>query len=618
MGETEKKKSNCKDELQAEALRIPLDSLRLFSNAVEKILKANNNAEKIASKVKEDNKKGLTQTQIDNLEENAEKLYDELFNSIPVLKPKDTFYQNSKRHLISKLYNIVGKEGFSAMGNMAMIDNNLRSAPLRSGNTVAQALPMRPVKPFAGTVRKDKEIKVAEINKFIYESIESYQKELKEDISIDCNIVLESNAFSTSGNDTKPTHTVVDGSDADEGSVPLKKIDRIISDCGGICPYSGEQIKELNIDHIYPQAESLKIYGAVFNTEINLIACNRNENVDKSNSIYELKNLDDKFLEKVYGTADHMVLTDQVKKFMNVRFNQIRRFDNLSTEDRNLIRLALFIGKFRKQVLDKINNSASTRVNGSQKFLGGLLINGIKSYLNWKDIGGVISRFSAETVSYEVVSGLRQSLKGTDYEKVRWQSQPPNSHIVDAQLTAVMSKKFPRPNNVTSTSGVGFNVDELRSLLDRLNENGNERVQRKARGKLEAKNNRQMSSKSHMNASLYKIGFLPIFARIVDGDLQVTVGELKKVGECQSCVVSQQEFSKFYGEYIRPIKINRKSKPKKYTNGDFFDFDKLKQDMSDGKVNLVRLSIDKSKVFEKGSMSEELGALSYKTIRELK
>lgn len=612
--EKPKKKSNCKDELQAEALRIPLDSLRLFSkNAVEDILRAKS-VEKIASGVKEEGKNKSTHKEIERLEKKAEDVYNELCGVIPVLKDKSTFYQNSRRYLISKLWNIVGKEGFSAMGNMAMIDNNLRSTYLSSGHTVAQALPMRPVKPFAGTVRKDKEIKVAEINKFVYESIESYRKELKEDISIDCNIVLESNAFSTSGNGNETTSTVSSDSDEDEGSVPLKKIERIISDCDNICPYSGEPINELNIDHIYPQAESLKHYGSVFNTEVNLIACDKGENKKKSNSIYELKDLNDDFLTKVYKTKDHVTLADLVQNFMTQKFNQIRRFDNLSKDERNLIRLALFIPKFRKQVLDKINNSASTRVNGSQKFLGGLLINGIKSYLNWKEVGGVIKSFSVETVPYEVVSGVRQTLKGhTYYEKVQGQSQPPVSHIVDAQLTAVMSKNFPRPGN-----GTGFNVGQLVGLLDRLNEDGNERVQRKARGKLEAKNNRQMSSKSHMNASLDKIGFLPIFARIVDGELQVTVGELKKVGECQSCVVSQQEFSKFYGEYIRPIKINRKSKLKKYTNGNSFDFNKLEQDMKNGKVNLVRLSIDKSKVFDNGPMSEELEKLSYKTIRKLK
>jgi len=203
------------------------------------------------------------------------------------------------------------------------------------------------------------------------------------------------------------------------------------------CPYTGEEIKSGDYDHILPRSKEL------YNSKANLIYCSRKGNEEKGNKYYFLENISKKHLKEIFNTDD----IEKIKEFISKHIFEIdeskyTNFNNLSTNQKKAFRYALFMNHSSKEFqkakrllkLDKIKLIS----NGTQKRFARLLYEKLKTKrkINPENI-------NIKLIDSKIISDIRLELSidpntgeiiHPEIEKQEYQK--PLSHAIDA-MTAI-------------------------------------------------------------------------------------------------------------------------------------------------------------------------------------
>lgn len=201
-----------------------------------------------------------------------------------------------------------------------------------------------------------------------------------------------------------------------------------------ICPYSVkvENISESNCEYDHIIARNDKGFNIVFNSTANLIPCKSSANLEKSNKIYKLDDLNKTHLKSVFGTSNQA----EIKEFISENLATIdektyTNFYNLSKKEQIAFRYALFLreGKdFGKAVRLLNQDKIKGYSNGTQKRFVNLLIEKIKK------LSKKIPKFSVNFIDSKMLSATRTELS-IMREDIRKQNiQDSHSHCIDASL----------------------------------------------------------------------------------------------------------------------------------------------------------------------------------------
>lgn len=198
-----------------------------------------------------------------------------------------------------------------------------------------------------------------------------------------------------------------------------------------ICPYGGEGISQSNCEYDHIIARNDKGFNIVFNSTANLIPCKSSANLEKSNKIYKLDDLNKTHLKSVFGTSNQAEIKDFISKNLaTIDEKTYTNFYNLSKKEQNAFRYALFLreGKdFDKAVRLLNQDKIKGYSNGTQKRFVNLLIEKIKKLSK-------IQKFSVNFIDSKMLSATRTELS-IMREDIRKQNiQDSHSHCIDASL----------------------------------------------------------------------------------------------------------------------------------------------------------------------------------------
>lgn len=201
-----------------------------------------------------------------------------------------------------------------------------------------------------------------------------------------------------------------------------------------ICPYSVkvENISESNCEYDHIIARNDKGFNIVFNSTANLIPCKSSANLEKSNKIYKLDDLNKTHLKSVFGTSNQAEIKDFISKNLaTIDEKTYTNFYNLSKKEQIAFRYALFLREgqdFDKAVRLLNQDKIKGYSNGTQKRFVNLLIEKIKK------LSKKIPNFSANFIDSKMLSATRRELS-IMRENIRKQNiQDSHSHCIDASL----------------------------------------------------------------------------------------------------------------------------------------------------------------------------------------
>lgn len=200
-----------------------------------------------------------------------------------------------------------------------------------------------------------------------------------------------------------------------------------------ICPYSVkvENISESNCEYDHIIARNDKGFNIVFNSTANLIPCKSSANLEKSNKIYKLDDLNKTHLKSVFGTSNQAEIKDFISKNLaTIDEKTYTNFYNLSKKEQIAFRYALFLREgqdFQKAVRLLNQDKIKGYSNGTQKRFVNLLIEKIKKLSK-------IQKFSVNFIDSKMLSATRTELS-IMREDIRKQNiQDSHSHCIDASL----------------------------------------------------------------------------------------------------------------------------------------------------------------------------------------
>lgn len=200
-----------------------------------------------------------------------------------------------------------------------------------------------------------------------------------------------------------------------------------------ICPYSVkvENISESNCEYDHIIARNDKGFNIVFNSTANLIPCKSSANLEKSNKIYKLDDLNKTHLKSVFGTSNQAEIKDFISKNLaTIDEKTYTNFYNLSKKEQIAFRYALFLREgqdFGKAVRLLNQDKIKGYSNGTQKRFVNLLIEKIKKLSK-------IQNFSVNFIDSKMLSATRTELS-IMREDIRKQNiQDSHSHCIDASL----------------------------------------------------------------------------------------------------------------------------------------------------------------------------------------
>lgn len=201
-----------------------------------------------------------------------------------------------------------------------------------------------------------------------------------------------------------------------------------------ICPYSVkvENISESNCEYDHIIARNDKGFNIVFNSTANLIPCASSANLEKSNKIYKLDDLNKTHLQSVFGTSNQAEIKDFISKNLaTIEEETYTNFYNLSKKEQIAFRYALFLREgqdFGKAVRLLNQDKIKGYSNGTQKRFVNLLIEKIKK------LSKKIPNFSVNFIDSKMLSATRTELS-IMREDIRKQNiQDSHSHCIDASL----------------------------------------------------------------------------------------------------------------------------------------------------------------------------------------
>lgn len=200
-----------------------------------------------------------------------------------------------------------------------------------------------------------------------------------------------------------------------------------------ICPYSVkvENISESNCEYDHIIARNDKGFNIVFNSTANLIPCKSSANLEKSNKIYKLDDLNKTHLKSVFGTSNQAKIKDFISKNLaTIDEKTYTNFYNLSKKEQIAFRYALFLreGKdFGKAVRLLNQDKIKGYSNGTQKRFVNLLIEKIKKLSK-------IQNFSVNFIDSKMLSATRTELSIMRKDIRKQNIQDSYSHCIDASL----------------------------------------------------------------------------------------------------------------------------------------------------------------------------------------
>jgi len=399
--------------------------------------------------------------------------------------------------------------GFSSISKASMIENSWRSKTNKieiNGITKYHAnavrLPKDSVRPFDGMLDRIIKRQAFEIACSKIDQIEKNVIDKREKIFIP--IVIEQNNFAftydlaTIKQDNKKKKNS-EGEYKRLSSEYYNKYERLKNSSGNICPYSGDYIRNGDIDHIIPRSITRKFSSTVYNHEANLIYCTTSGNVKKGNSRYTLKNLNKKYLQNQFGTDNIKQIADQVtEKLENIPGRKREFFSGLDNEEQKVIRHALFIPELDYITFPILSTQTKARVNGTQAWLCKNIKQIIEDELSKK---GYNIEFDIVKVKSEDVHRNRFLLGEHDsrFKKPVNISQSPVSHVLDASIA--LADAFNA--ELSSESAEEDNVDYIKKFIP-----DNFEIKKLGKKKIWDKNKPQ--SEKLFKDTLYGINFLPI------------------------------------------------------------------------------------------------------------
>lgn len=217
-----------------------------------------------------------------------------------------------------------------------------------------------------------------------------------------------------------------------ENDEKTKKTKKTTNENDLICPYNGKVISQSNCEYDHIIARNDKGFNRVFNSTANLIPCTSSANLEKSNKIYKLDDLNKTHLKSVFGTSNQAEIKDFISKNLaTIDEKTYTNFYNLSKKEQNAFRYALFLreGKdFGKAVRLLNQDKIKGYSNGTQKRFVNLLIEKIKK------LSKKIPNFSVNFIDSKMLSATRTELS-IMRENIRKQNiQDSHSHCIDASL----------------------------------------------------------------------------------------------------------------------------------------------------------------------------------------
>jgi len=222
------------------------------------------------------------------------------------------------------------------------------------------------------------------------------------------------------------------------------KWSRLVEEAKGICAYTGKSLVDSDIeyDHIIPQSECRRRFGAVINHELNLIAVSKIGNQKKGSNRYDLDNLDPSYLKRAVETTSKAEIIAKLKVYLgellearkeiNVDYNQ------LPPEKKLLLKLGMFISRddepeIASAIARILNRLSASRVNGTQRWFLRLLTRELKKL--YSD-GRKIPRVRTYLVNAQEISFVRKALVDTQPELKKQDHQSEFSHVIDATVAA--------------------------------------------------------------------------------------------------------------------------------------------------------------------------------------
>lgn len=396
---------------------------------------------------------------VDKDEADIDRLRQLLKDSSPLiadyLKNPNLVERYSNPFIMAQLYNLLETDphGFSSTCRVCTLDNALRNQidVGNQGAAFAKRLPSDTNQPFDGLINKVMKRIAYEIAQRKIEQIQSQIDLGRQITSIIIPIIIEENRFEFS-NDLAELKEKQMGTPIDKTRLErinksveaqwLAKGQRIKSDAAGLCPYCGEPLEDIGpgeIDHILPRSFSKQTFGVVFNIEPNLIFAHASCNRKKGDRRYTIDNLDSRYLQAIFGTADKSKLTDSLKSKVSSYLKKgsvaFSSFHALPANERNAIRHSLFVEELFKDIIGYLNQQSKTRVNGTQRWLVRHIAKEIRKHFSGRDINITILPYR---IGADQVSELRQKLNQVNPVFEKKQEQATYSHIIDAFLAYLL------------------------------------------------------------------------------------------------------------------------------------------------------------------------------------
>ncbi|PNV71222.1 HNH endonuclease domain-containing protein [Leptospira inadai] len=218
------------------------------------------------------------------------------------------------------------------------------------------------------------------------------------------------------------------------------KQERIKAASRELCPYTGKKISKGEIDHILPRSWTQKQFGTALNAEANLIYASREGNQSKGNREYGLNDLDEKYLNIIFGTKEvdsiQRNISDTIDRLDIERGTTRIVFDRLAPNERDCLRHALFIKSLRPKVFELLSGQLKARVNGTQLYLAkrirSLLLKN-QDFIT-KSLIIKVPSFSFYEPRTVDLPYMRKELAEKFPNLGKQNPQPTGSHIIDAAM----------------------------------------------------------------------------------------------------------------------------------------------------------------------------------------
>ena len=209
------------------------------------------------------------------------------------------------------------------------------------------------------------------------------------------------------------------------------------------CPYTGEEIKNGDYDHILPRSKEL------YNSKANLIYCSRKGNEEKGNKYYFLENLSKKHLKEIFKTEDLSIVKEFISKHIaEIDENRYTNFNNLPYEQKIAFRYALFMEhstpEFKKAKRLLKQDKIKLISNGTQKRFARLIYEKLKQKRKINP-----EKVTVKLVDSKIISDVRLELSINPqtgeiiHEEIEKQEfQKPLSHAIDAMTALHIAEEY--------------------------------------------------------------------------------------------------------------------------------------------------------------------------------